>query len=312
MGYRTFYFQNFANLDFNNMGPFLHAIGFDEQHSTDLIKPGDKLLSWGLPEDLFYERVFDYLSKFTHERIFAYILVGATNHYPFYGPETKSAYSHLVNQLPFQDPRNIKERLANTTFIQDRSFGQMYNKLFYRPYSENSHMVVFGDHSWPIEIHQGNNHNLNGAFQENFVSALAILPAKKMNTKLRYAVGKEVKTLYSQIDILPTILDMYGISSHSFYGSSFFSELTAGSAPRTHSQCIVSAQPFAGGSIALIEYPAKYIFNLKSGIVTNYDLEKDPNELKPIEITPMDSIRMRKLSRCLVSLRDKAPNQSTP
>lgn len=311
MGYRTFYFQNFANLDFNDMGLFLRAIGFDEQHGGDLIKPGDALLTWGLPEDLFYERVFAHLNKFKNERIFAYILIGATNHFPFYSEETKMAYPHLLNHLPFRDPVNIKERLANTTFIQDQSFGRMYDNLFSRPYSEDSHMVVFGDHSWPIEIHQGNNHNLNGAFQENFVSALAILPAKKTGTSSPYAVGKEVNSLYSQIDILPTVLEMYGMRAHNFYGSSFFSELTKERASGERSRCIVSAQPFSGGAIALIEYPIKYIFDLKRGIVTNYHLEQDPDEKTPIDVSPVDSIRMRTLNRCLLSIRDKQPTLRT-
>ena len=307
MGYRTFYFQNFANLDFNNMGPFLRAIGFHEQQGGDIFKPGDQLLKWGLPEDIFYDRVFGYLNKFKNERIFVYILIGATNHYPFYSDETRTAYPHLLNRLPFQNPVRIKERLANTTFIQDHSFGRMYDRLFSPNYAENSHMVVFGDHSWPIEIHRGNNHNLNGAFQENFVSALAILPAKRTQALSRYAVGKEVKSLYSHIDIMPTVLDMYGVRPHNFYGSSFFEELAGRSALRKRNRCVVSTQPFSGGAIALVDYPKKYIFDLKRGIVTNYDLGQDPNEMNPTDITQVDSDRMGILKHCLMSIRDKQP-----
>jgi hypothetical protein len=121
-------------------------------------------------EDIFYRRVFEYLEKFRNEKVFVYIVAGSANHYPFFDSEIEKMFISLKAQLPFQAPRTFRERMANTTYIQDHFFGEMYRQLLSYRFGDTSQMFVLGDHSWPTEVHQGNDHNLKGAFQENFVT----------------------------------------------------------------------------------------------------------------------------------------------
>ena len=303
LGYRTLYFQNYPDLRFHNMQSFFKAIGFDELHSSDIMEPDDKRLAWGYSEDIFYRRVFAYLRSLRNTKIFAYVLVGATNHYPFYGDETKRVYPEHTGSVPFPSAANVKERTANTTYLQDLFFGQMYREEFMKDYSVNSHAIVLGDHSTPLEEHPGNKFFLSGAYQENFVTSMAVLPAKNEASRRSYAVGKRVQALYSYLDILPTILDLYGIRVRGYYGTSFLGELKTGS-QKTNTRCVVSVQPFSGGAISTIKYPIKRVYNFRRGNVREYDLTADSLEVGATKESQIDETATGILDSCLRSLRE--------
>ena len=292
-GVKALYFQSYPYFSFGNVAGFMKSIGFDELHSTDIMKPDDPLLPWGYHEDVFFKRVFAFLSSYRTQKFFAYVQVGPTNHYPFFNPEQRDPL------LPFRQPRSFKEAIANTTYLQDRSFGEMYEKFYATTFGSNSNMIVFGDHSWPIEIHPGNRHNENGAFQENFVSSMAVFPAR--NARRRFDLNKRVERLYSQLDILPTILDMYGIKNLNYFGKSFMNELSRNSAPGPN-RCLVSVQPFGGGYIALIKYPHKWILRLGDESVSKFDLSDDPNELSPVHRAKIDKDTLHLLDECMQSM----------
>src|SRR4030095_10039629 len=129
-GYRTLYFQSFADLNYTNNEAFLRGIGFEEVHSGSIMKPGDPLLKWGYAEDVFYQRVFSYLERFKGEKLFVYILTCSTNHYPFYDDEKRRAYPQFTTKVPHPEPKNDRQRVSNTTWIQDYFFGEMYDALF--------------------------------------------------------------------------------------------------------------------------------------------------------------------------------------
>ena len=209
-GFNTLYFHSYPSQELRIVTRSRTSIGFDESHAADVMKPGDKLLSWGYPEDVFYQRVFEYLERYRGQKIFAYIGVNTTNHFPFYDEEKREAFPQFARALPFLRSDTLKEKIANTTFIQDQFFGEMYRNFVEKGYAKNSHMVAFGDHSWPIGIHANNLYSENNAFQENFVTSLAIIPAAP--ERRRYRIGSQVKRLYGYLDFLPTLLEMYGIT----------------------------------------------------------------------------------------------------
>jgi hypothetical protein len=300
-GFRTLYFQSYPDLSFGRIDRFVKALGFDEIHSSDIMQPGDTLLPWGYPDDLFYRRVFEYLERYRQgERVFVYIAVSSTNHFPFhfdrrvYESEKTKRYS-----APIQTPSNFRERIANTTYLQDQFFGSMFRDHYLKKYASNSTLFVFGDHSWPIGIHDGNEFNENLAFQENFVSSLAIIPPGL--DREAYFVGKTVTALYSQLDIMPTILEMYGIDKFKFFGRSFLAETNSRADPLKR-HCVLSVQPFSAGYIAVINYPLKDIFNLSNESVTTYNLSVDPDEASPISRRKNDAAALERLNGCLVSL----------
>lgn len=299
-GFRTLYFHSYPSLKFYNLDVFMKSIGFDELHAADIMRPEDTILSWGYPEDVFYQRVFEYLEKYRGQKIFAYIAANTSNHFPFYDDEKRRAFPQFARTVPFPEASNLKERVANTTFLQDRFFGDLYRRFVQEGYSKDSHMVVFGDHSWPIGVHAGNVHSENQAFQENFMSALAIIPAEL--DRRRYRAGTQIDHVYSYLDLLPAVLDLYGISNFRYYGHSFLTDLSNQS-PNRSERCVVAVQPFGGGYIAVVEYPRKYIFKLADNTMTSYDLSRDPDEAHPLGIKNADDREsLGVLDSCLRSL----------
>jgi hypothetical protein len=300
-GFRTLYFQSYPDLSFGQIDRFIKNLGFDELHSADIMKPQDTLMPWGYADEVFYQRVFEHLERdHAGEQVFVYIAISSTNHFPFqYEGQKYEGYQNGLYSVPFRRPKNLKQQIANTTFLQDHFFGSMFRKHYLNKFASNSSLFVFGDHSWPIGIHEGNEFNENLAFQENFVSSLAIIPPGL--DRKSYSIGKTVTTLYGQIDIVPTILEMYGIKGLNFYGRSLSAEVNIrAKAPKQ--RCLVSVQPFSGGYVAIIDYPFKHIFDLTGSSVTTYNLSSDPNEMSPVSRRTNDSVSRQKLNSCLSSL----------
>lgn len=299
-GFKTLYFHSYPHFNFANRDVFMKAIGFDELHAADIMKAGDKLLSWGYPEDIYYRRVFEFLERYRGQKIFAYIGVNTTNHFPFYDEEKRAAFPQFNQSVPFPGSNNLSQGLANTTYIQDRFFGDMYEQLFRPRFSANSHMIAFGDHAWPLGIHKNNFYSENQAFQENFTTSLALFPANP--DRSRYRIGARVKTLHSYLDLVPTVLDMHGIGGFRYYGQSFLSDALKNGRV-IPARCAVAVQPFGGGYITTTDYPHKQIFKLSDDTVTNYDLSQDPDETSSSSKKPVDSESLKLLSRCLQSLK---------
>jgi hypothetical protein len=195
------------------------------------------------------------------------------------------------------------ERIANGTYLQDYFFGRMYDEFFSPQYAKNSHLLVFGDHSFPIEIHPGNRYNLNGAFQENFVTSMAFLPAEQVVTREGYRVGTAVASLRSLLDIVPTVLETYGVRQNNYYGKSFFKDLVVAGDSGSDPRCVVSVQPYSGGTIAVINYPMKYMYGLRTGMLTVFDLAHDPTEMSPRRAGQIKAEDLNVLEDCLRSLK---------
>lgn len=296
-GYKTLFFKS-HDLEFSDTGEFMTKLGFDEIHGNDIMRPGDKKLKWGYREDVYYERVFEYLEKFKdQEPLFAYIATSTTNHYPFYRQMDKN-YEDFWSKIPRQNSNEFRDRLTNSTFLQDYFLGEMLRNFFEEPYAANSHLFVFSDTSWPFAIHKNNIHNEVNGWQEDFVSSLAFLPAKNNNSE--YEIGKTVDQLYSQIDLLPTILEILNLKDLKFSGQSFFSELTGDQS--TEPACLISVQPYGQSFISLIKFPKKWLFNLNSQNVEVFDLSKDPEEKQPESSGVVTETEINLLHECLTQI----------
>jgi arylsulfatase A-like enzyme len=127
---------------------------------------------------------------------------------------------------------------------------------------------------------------------------MAILPATKHLGGFR--IGKKVEQLRSHLDLVPTLLEAYGIANFSSFGKSFLKDTTE-DAP-AYDRCLVSVQPFGGGYVAVVDYPVKYIFQLSDETLTTYDLQKDPRESTPSNRRPIDKAGLGVLEACLASL----------
>ena len=252
------------------------AIGFEKILAGDIVQPGDVMYDWGYREDNFFTRVDEYLQKhYANEKLFIFITASATNHTPF-----KVHDERLLDQIPYPKPKKFVERLSNTTFVQDSYFGHLYD-IYTKHYAQRASLIALSDHAWPIEQHKHNIYNERGAFEENFMGAMLFIPPAPVRKD--FAVGSTVTQRYSQLDILPSILDLIGLKQDLWLGESFAPWLLASNGGgRTSPQRIkISVQPYGGGFISAVRYPHKYLFDVLGKNVKVYGLQKDPGELSP-------------------------------
>lgn len=203
-GYKTLFFKC-DNIKFARTDEFMTGLGFDELHYRDITQPNDPELHWGYREDIYFERVIEYIEKnYPDEKLMVYVAASATNHVPF-----KMQDERYQDKIPFPQPKDHMEKQANTTFIQDTYMGDLLNKLLAK-YGDDSSFVVFGDHAWPLGLHPGNTHNELMAYEENFVAPLLFIPPE--NQRDKYRISRTVNKRYSQMDILPTINELLGVT----------------------------------------------------------------------------------------------------
>jgi len=274
LGYHPLYF--FGGSRNARIMRFAESIGFEKVLADDIVQPSDIKYDWGYREDVFFARVDEYLQEhYAHDKLFIFIDTGATNHTPF-----KVLDDTLLDKIPFPHPENFEERLSNSTFVQDTYFGRFYD-IFREHYASRASMVVASDHSWPIPIHRYNLYNERGAYEENFLIPMLFVPSS--SRREHFATGTIVTHRFSQMDIMPTVLDLIGLKQRRLLGESFAPLLLALQNPAWSDpqRSKVSVQPYGGGFISVVRYPKKYLFDVLGKNVAVFDLQKDPAERSP-------------------------------
>lgn len=282
LGYKTIFFKS-DDLSFANTDVFMKAIGFDELHSQDIMRPDDPTLTWGYREDVFFKRVFEYLERYSDEKLFVFIAVSSTNHWPFDAP-----YGNHEYELPYKNPNGIKQIISNSAFLQDVYFKTFYD-IYQEHYAADSTLIITSDQSWPMNLHPNNLFNESGAYEENFLIPFTVIPPKTKRDL--YRVGSIVEERYSQSDVLPTIIKLLGTSTRDsrFIGTSFDHHIIKDALPeKIQKTKKLSIQPYNGGFISLVEYPKKYLYSLSGGTVEMFDLQNDPDEKNPLFQLPAD------------------------
>lgn len=265
-GYDTIFMQANWDIDFDNTRYFLSKNGFSTIKSVkEYLKgeDGDYLYKWG-PDDLvFYKRFFDFLDVHYRNRrttgpVFA-ALATAGNHMRF---------DHIPYKRRFfyKDPKSIVERYANSIYLADRALMEFFSEFRKRPFLKNSIIIITGDHSYPMGEH-GITENETGFYNESFRIPFVLI------WKDRIKPERIENTAYSQLDLAPTILDMLGLHNEKnhFLGKSVFKE------PRQQDY-IYLIQPYCGTYLSVLNYPLKYIKNLRTGKEYFFNLVDDPEE----------------------------------
>jgi len=274
LGYQPVVFYGGRNPNPREMNLF-KAIGFEQILAGDIMQPDDVMYEWGYREDIWFTRVNDYIVKhFGAGKYFIFITASATNHTPF-----KVLDPRFHDKVPYPNPKKFEEKLANTTYVQDAYFGHLYD-LYRKNYSDRATLIAVSDHSWPFPLHKHNIHNERGAFEENFRIAMLVIPPSNSR---EFAVGTTVTQRFSQMDILPSLLELANVRQNYWLGESFAPWLLADpNRARTEPQKLkVSIQPYSGGFIAVHRYPQKYLFDILERNVKIYDLSNDPGETSP-------------------------------
>ena len=267
-GYLTVYFQAYQNLNFDSLYTSLIQDNFAEAHSVYAFmtkQDKKKIWGWGPEDKTYFKYFFQYFDTYYKNHLAKQnkpsfvVLSTINNHYPYEVPPKKR---HL-----YKNPKNMKEKYANSIHLSDRQLQVFFSELKKRKYLKNSVIIVTSDHGHPTGEHKFV-HNELAFYEESFRIPFLMLWENKI------APQRIKNQAFSQIDIAPTLVDrlQLSVARHHFQGSSIFKTFN-----KTRLNYLV--QPYNGGYLAVVDYPFKYIKHLRTGKSFLFNLKQDHGEM---------------------------------
>ncbi len=186
-GYNTHMYYG-GDIEFDNMKAFLVRNGIDEIYDMNDFPKEDKTIAWGVPDDKLFDKMSDEMGKMKEPfYVEAFTL---SNHSPYDVP--KEFQTHSKKEYP-----KMYKKYNGVAFA-DYAMGEFADSVRDKKWAQNTIFIFVADHganrSVPVEIDW-----------KKFTNPLLIWSP---NSKL--IPHKEVKTLGSQADILPTLMGILG------------------------------------------------------------------------------------------------------
>ncbi len=195
-GYHTLLLKSYKG-NYANARTFFRNHGTREVHDIldfDSIPHLD--IGWGPSDEDHYKHSLDVLDE--SKKPFFAELLSLSNHFPF-----KQSYP-TDNVFPLPLPDGDYRNLARGIFYTDFAFGKLMEEIEKKPWFQDTLLVVVGDHGiwrFPEEVSNDMTKKLEIYFR---VPLLIYTP----NGMVQPGVNR---TLGSQVDIPPTILDLLGL-----------------------------------------------------------------------------------------------------
>jgi phosphoglycerol transferase MdoB-like AlkP superfamily enzyme len=271
-GYETVFTKAYRSLSFDNTYNYAKKLGFKHVESMGVPKrlnkdDQGKIWGWGLQDDRFYIKFFDYLDSL-HQQ---------TPDKPFFATLTTVSNHMMFNKIPadqkylYSGSHTNYTNFMNSLHLADHYLQTFFEELEKRHYLDNTIVIITGDHSWPSGNH-GYWHNETSYYNEFFQIPFLILWDKHLEPEHNSITA-------SQVDIAPTILDMLNIETKNhFVGKSIFT--------RTQEEPVLLVQPYSGTYIVAQDKGIKYVKHLRSKNEFLYDLNRDPDEKNNIIANP--------------------------
>jgi phosphoglycerol transferase MdoB-like AlkP superfamily enzyme len=184
-GYSTVYFTTHG-ADFDNVGPFLEANGYDKIVSKADYPPERILSSLGIVDDYLYEYTVDFLDKYNFQDkenakpFFAAVMTGS-DHGPYIIPD-------------YYKPKQKKATRAIVEYV-DWSVEKFLKMASKKQWFDNTIFVFVGDHGSSLDKRYD--------LPLSFIHTPLIMYASKL-----LGEPKTVNSIGSQLDIYPTIMGM--------------------------------------------------------------------------------------------------------
>lgn len=264
-GYTTTFFQAYRDLSYDNTEQFMRRQGFAQVETVETYRHPDDdpyTWGWGLQDDKFYERFFEFLDKQD-------AAVAAKPQFVTLAPIGNHMHFNEMPQTSrkiYRNPKSPLQHYANSVYLADLGLREFFAQLERRPRFRDAVVIVTGDHSIARGEH-GFEFNTEAAYEEYFrVPFLLVWPGVVKPGRVR-------EIPYSQLDIAPTIRDIVGARDEQsqFMGMSLFEQPR-----RVHPIHLV--QPYSGTYVSVVEYPYKYVFHQETGEEKLFDLVSDPKE----------------------------------
>lgn len=262
-GYTTTFFQAYRDIAYDNTEEFMRRRGFAHIESVQkYAHPEDEAYTWGwgLQDDKFYERFFEYLDQRPSDGKPQFVTLAPIGNHMHFNEMPKAS------RKIFRSPKNAAQHYGNSVYLADLGLREFFAQLEQRPRFRNAVVIVTGDHSVPLGEH-GLELNTEAAYEEFFrIPFLLIWPGVVKPERVRGVP-------YSQLDIAPTIREITGAHDERTHlmGISLFEQPR-----RIHPIHLV--QPYSGTYVAVVDYPHKYVLHLETGEGKLFDLANDPKE----------------------------------
>ena len=260
-GYTNAYFFG-GSLKFENQSGFFGSHGYSELHGIkqlDKAFPSAPRTSWGIHDEYLMRYVVDQLAE--KDRLGTPACLTAftiTNHHPWRIPA-----GHVPPKFNVQSDEY--RRFLETFSYSDHCLGLFMDLLRRRGLAEKTIVFVLADTSTPMGEHHDNYMLINYLHEENSHIPFLILADGRL------PAPTVVDELGSQVDLLPTVMDLFGMTG---LNHAIGTTMVRPAADRT----AYAVNPFALQYLALRQANYRYIFNVRSRGPSLYDLGRDPHE----------------------------------
>jgi phosphoglycerol transferase MdoB-like AlkP superfamily enzyme len=183
--------------DFDNMRTFFLGHGFDKIYDKDSIAEPFFTSTWGVSDEDLFQKANDILRSHEGNPFFSLILT-TTNHDPFEFPDGRI--------ILYEQPKQTRNNALKYT---DYALGKFFEMAKKETYYKNTLFLIIADHS----------NRLHGS---------GLIPVHKFHIG-GLLIGPDIRPgtydkIASQIDMIPTLLNLMGISAdHPVPGRALFS-----------------------------------------------------------------------------------------
>ena len=179
-----------GDIEFDNMKGFLRLHGYSEFYDENSFPDAPKLGRWGIADHAMFTSLADEIS--TLSRPFQMTVLSISNHDPYDIPD---------DRFKKYDDSNEQNRMLNAFYYTDWALGQFFDSLKQHPVFDSTIFVITSDHC----AHQTPKYPMS---PETFhIPCLIYAPGMLGDT------GIVIDKTASQVDILPTIVDLLGLET---------------------------------------------------------------------------------------------------
>jgi len=195
-----------------------------------------------------------------------------TNHHPWKCPPR-----NVAPKLP-KELSETYSRYLKTFHYSDEALGQFVDRLHAEGLADNTILFVLGDHGQPMGEHGDNYIEQRGLYDENIKVPLLIYAPKRID------VPRVVDEVASQVDLIPTLMDMLSIQGKNH---SIGTSLLRAQSDRT----IYFHNPYVFGYFGARKGDYKFIYTRSSQEVEVYNMAIDPDERDNIALQNEELVR---------------------
>lgn len=195
-------------VEFWNRGELYESLGFDSYYDAKYFGDEDTVF-FGASDEVLYRKTLDQLEQLNEadQRFYAQV-ISMTAHHPYTMPEEKQ-----LIELPERYKNTLVGNYLIAQYYADQQLGKFIEDLKESGLWDNSLIVLYGDHLG-LPIYSLDNHEMN-LMKEMYgrdytYTDMINIPLVVINEGT--TEGKVFSEIGGQVDILPTVANLLGVS----------------------------------------------------------------------------------------------------